>query len=250
MSGDGVNDAPALRQAEAGIALANATDVAKAAAALVLTHPGLGDVIPAVHISRLVFQRMITYTLNMLAKKFELMLLLMGGFLLTQHRPLTPLMMVLFIFLNDFLTMAFSTDRMAFSPKPNRWKTNAIVLAAAVIAGCKLAFSLGFFCYGYYGLGLDADHLHTLTFAAVFFGSQAGVYLLRERKHFWDSRPGRFLMLSSVFGTAIVVILTVGGIFMAPISALLLAAIAVVAVLYFSTLDWLKVWLFRRLELR
>jgi hypothetical protein len=86
----------------------------------------------------------------MLAKKFELMVLLMGGFLLTRHRPLTPLMMVLFIFLNDFLTMAFSTDGIEFSPKPNRWKTDAIVAAAAVIGCCKLVFSLGFFYCGYY----------------------------------------------------------------------------------------------------
>ena len=83
MSGDGVNDAPALRQAEAGVAVANATDVAKAAAAMVLTSPGLGGVVPAIETSRRVFQRIITYTLNMLIKKIEMMALLVIGFLLT-----------------------------------------------------------------------------------------------------------------------------------------------------------------------
>ena len=87
MSGDGVNDAPALRQAEAGVAVANATDVAKAAAAMVLTSPGLGGVVPAIETSRRVFQRIITYTLAMLVKKIEMMALLVIGFLVTLHRP-------------------------------------------------------------------------------------------------------------------------------------------------------------------
>ena len=95
MSGDGVNDAPALRQAEAGVAVANATDVAKAAAAMVLTTPGLGGVVPAIETSRRVFQRIITYTLNMLIKKIEMMALLVIGFLVTRHKPLTPMLMVL-----------------------------------------------------------------------------------------------------------------------------------------------------------
>jgi H+-transporting ATPase len=250
MTGDGVNDAPALRQAEAGVALANATDVSKAAAAIVLTHPGLSDVVPTIQMSRIVFQRMITYTLNMLAKKLELMVLLAVDFLLTRHRPLTPLMMVLFIFLNDFLTMALSTDRMKFSPKPNRWKTRDIVLASAVIAGCKLGFSLGTFCYGYYLLQFDAHHLQTLTFAAVLLGSQAGVYLLRERRHFWDSRPANLLLTSSAFGLGVAAALTIIGIFMLPISWSQLAVVAVVALLYFMALDWLKIWLFDRLDLR
>jgi H+-transporting ATPase len=250
MSGDGVNDAPALRQAEVGVAVANATDVAKAAAAMVLTRPGLAGVVPAIETSRRVFQRVMAYTLNMLAKKLELMALLVAGFLLTQHKPLTPLMMVLYIFLNDFLSMALSTDRMEFSPKPNRWNTREIVLASALIAGSRVGFSLGFFCYGYYALRFDANHLQTLTFVAVLFGSQAGVLSLRERGHFWDSWPSSFLLFSSAFGAGIVAVLALTGIFMLPISAMLLANVALVAVLYFTALDWFKAWVFGRLDLR
>jgi H+-transporting ATPase len=153
MSGDGVNDAPALRQAEAGVAVANATDVAKAAAAIVLTRPGLADMVPAIEASRRVFQRIIAYTLNMLAKKIEMMLLLVIGFLLTGHRPLTPLLMVLIIFLNDFLTMSLTTDRMSVSARPNQWQTRAVVTASTVIALCKLIFSLGVFLLANYILG-------------------------------------------------------------------------------------------------
>ncbi len=250
MSGDGVNDAPALRQAEAGIAVMNATDVAKAAAAMVLTTPGLGGVLPAIETSRRVFQRIITYTLNMLIKKIETMALLVIGFLLTTHKALTPLLMVLFLFLNDFLTMSLSTDRMAFSRLPNRWNTRAIVLAATVLAAGKLVFSLGVFLCGYYALHLDIAHLQALTFATLIFSSQAGVYLLRERGHLWQSRPSLFLVASSVFGLSVAAILVLVGILMPALKAWLLFAIAGTGLIWFAGLDWLKVWLFARLKLR
>ena len=250
MSGDGVNDAPALRQAEAGVAVANATDVAKAAAAMVLTTPGLGGVLPAIETSRRVFQRILTYTLNMLIKKIEMMALLVIAFLLTTHKALTPMLMVLFLFLNDFLTMSLSTDRMGFSLRPNRWNTRAIVLAATVLAALKLVFSLGVFLCGHYALGLDMPHLQTLTFVTLILSSQAGVYLLRERGHFWHSRPSLFLVASSVFGLSVAAVLALVGILMPPLSGWLLLAVAGTGLLWFASLDWPKVWLFRRLNLR
>ncbi|HUJ45070.1 MAG TPA: plasma-membrane proton-efflux P-type ATPase [Opitutaceae bacterium] len=250
MSGDGVNDAPALRQAEAGVAVANATDVAKAAAAMVLTTPGLGGVIPAIETSRRVFQRIITYTLAMLVKKVEMMALLVIGFLLTQHTPLRPLQMVLILFLNDFLTMSISTDRMTFSLRPNRWNTRGILLASTVLAACKLVFSLGVFLYGHYVLRLDARPLQTLTFAALILSSQAGVYLLRERGHCWNTRPSNYLLGSSVAGLGVTALLVLVGILMPPISPSVLLGVVGVGVVYFVGLDWVKVELFARLQLR
>jgi H+-transporting ATPase len=250
MSGDGVNDAPALRQAEAGVAVANATDVAKAAAAMVLTTPGLGGVVPAIETSRRVFQRIITYTLAMLVKKIEMMALLVIGFLVTRHTPLTPLLMVLILFLNDFLTMSISTDRMAFSLHPNRWNTRGILLASTALAACKLGFSLGVFLYGHYALKLDPRPLQTLTFATLILSSQAGVYLLRERGHFWNTRPGRYLLGSSVAGLSVTALLALGGILMPAIHPSILLGVVAVGAVYFAGLDWVKVWLFARLNLR
>ncbi|MGO9245999.1 MAG: plasma-membrane proton-efflux P-type ATPase [Verrucomicrobiia bacterium] len=250
MSGDGVNDAPALRQAEAGVAVANATDVAKAAAAIVLTRPGLADVVPAIEASRRVFQRVMTYTLNMLAKKIELMLLLVIGFLLTGHRLLTPLLMVLIIFLNDFLTMSLTTDRMSVSAQPNQWRTRAVVIASTALAVCKLIFSLGVFLLADYVLRLDPARLQTLTFATLILTSQAGVYLLRERHHCWTSPPSREMLGSTVFGLGVTAALAVSGWHVPAIRPALLAVVAVAAVLYFLALDWFKVWLFARLRLR
>ena len=250
MSGDGVNDAPALRQAEAGIAVANATDVAKAAAAIVLTKPGLSHVVPAIKTSRQVFQRVLTYTLNMLSKKIELMLLLVAGFLLTSHKPLTPLLMVLIIFLNDFLTMALATDRMSISSQPNPWRTRPIVIAAVVLGLLRLVFTLGVFAIGYYALRFDTLHLQSLTFAAIIFGSQAGVYLLRERGYCWVSLPSRAMVLSMLMALSATAFITLAGFHVAAISPQLFATVAGVAVIYFFALDWFKVWLFARLQLR
>lgn len=250
MSGDGVNDAPALRQAEAGVAVANATDVAKAAAAIVLTQPGLGGVLPAIRVSRRVFQRVITYTLNMLAKKIEVMLLLAIGFLVTGHKPLTPLLMVLFIFLNDFLTMALSTDRMSISAQPNRWDTRRVVLVGTVIAFAKLIYSLGVFLVGFYTLHYDTPHLQSLAFATLVLGSQAGVYLLRERGRFWDSRPSWFLIGSTATTVSVVALMTLGHLYLPPISPTVFASVAVGTILYFIALDWLKALMFTRLRLR
>ena len=250
MSGDGVNDAPALRQAEAGVAVANATDVAKAAAAMVLTQPGLGGVVPALEASRRVFQRIITYTLNMLIKKIEIMALLVIGFLVTRHKPLTPMLMVMFLFLNDFLTMSLSTNRMGFSRRPNRWNTRGILVAATVLGASKLVFSLGVFLVGYFLLHLDVPRLQTLTFATVILSSQAGVYSLRERGHFWQSPPSGILAASSVLGLVITAVLALGGILMSAISPLALLAMVGAGIVYFAVLDWPKVWLFAWLKLR
>ncbi len=250
MSGDGVNDAPALRQAEAGIAVANATDVAKAAAAMVLTTPGLGGMVPAIETSRRVFQRIITYTLAMLVKKIEMMALLVIGFLVTRHPPLTPLLMVLILFLNDFLTMSIATDRMTCSASPDRWNTRGILLAAIVLAACKLVFSLGVFFYGHFVLRLDPRALQTLTFATLILSSQAGVYLLRERRHFWKTRPGVYLLASSAAGLGVATLLALGGILMPAIAPAVLFPVVLVGALYFAALDWVKVYLFVRLDLR
>ena len=143
--------------------------------------------------------------------------------------------MVLILFLNDFLTMSISTDRMEFSRQPNRWNTRGILLAATVLAVFKLVFSLGVFLYGHYVLLLlDPRPLQTLTFATLIFSSQAGVYILRERGHFWQSRPGRFLVGSSVLGLGVTALLTLGGIFMPAISPSILLATVTVGVVYFA----------------
>ena len=189
MTGDGVNDAPALKQAEVGIAVANATDVAKAAASLVLTNPGLTDILAAVKTSRRIYQRMLTYTLNKIIKTVEIALLLSVGVMLTRSFVITPLLIVVLLFTNDFVTMSIATDNVSYSPQPDRWRIRSLVLIGLALGSLILVFSFGIFLIGRNWLQLPLAQLQTLVFITLVFTGQGTVYLVRERQHFWKSRP-------------------------------------------------------------
>jgi H+-transporting ATPase len=249
MTGDGVNDAPALKQAEVGIAVANATDVARAAASIVLTQPGLGDVVTAIELSRRIYQRMLTYALNSSIKKLEVPVFLSLVFLATGRVALTPLLMVLLLFANDFATMAITTDRSSSSRRPNRWAVQPLLLGALGVALPSLVLTLAVFWAGSAMLALDTARLQTLAFVTLAVGSQATVYLVREPRRFWSSRPGPWLVAASAGAVLAVAVLASAGWLMAPLSPALVAAVCAAVGLLAVLVDWFKVRLFGRLGL-
>ena len=240
MCGDGANDAPALRQAQIGIAVSSATDVAKAAAGMVLTEPGLSGIVFAVREGRIAFQRLLTYTLNMLVKKIELVLLLAVGLGVTGHAVMTPMLMVLLLVTNDFLTMSLTTDRASAAPRPSLWNMRRIMAAAVVFGICKLGFSSAVLALGKIRLGLQPGELQTLTFVALVFGNQAVLYVLRERRRMWRSMPSMWLLASSVADIAIVSTLASSGTLMQPLPWHLMAAVAAAAIGFALILDQIK----------
>ncbi len=247
MTGDGVNDAPALKQAEVGIAVANATDVAKAAASIVLTNPGLSDVVAAVETSRRIYQRMLTYTLNKIVKTIEIAIYLSLGMILTGTFVITPLLIVLLLFTNDFVTMSIATDRVSFSRKPDRWHVRALMLTGGSLAGLILVLSFSVFFAGRDLLHLPLAQLQTLVFVMLVFTGQGNVYLVRERHHFWNSRPSRWLVLSSCADIVAVSVMATKGILMAAISPALIAGLLLVVTVFLTLVDFFKVWIFRSL---
>jgi H+-transporting ATPase len=241
MCGDGVNDAPALRQAQMGIAVAAATDVAKAAAGMVLIEPGLSGILAAVREGRIAFQRLLTYALNMLVKKIEIVLVLAVGLALTGHAVMTPVLMALMMVTNDFLAMSLTADRASPAPRPSAWRMRRITAAALVLGACKLGFSTAMLAVGRFRLGLGVTELQTLVLVTLVFGNQALLYVLRERRRLWHSRPSAWVFASSAVDIAIVGTLAVSGTLMAPLTWRLVAAVLGAATGVGLLLDQVKV---------
>jgi len=249
MTGDGVNDAPALKQAEVGIAVSSATDVAKAAASLVLTSPGLANVVAAIESSRRIYQRMLTYTLNKIIKTIEISFFLSFGLIFTHTFVTTPLLMVLLLFTNDFVTMSISTDRVKPSPMPNRWNVRSIVWGAIFLALPILALSFSIFWYAHTVLQLPLANLQTLLFVMLVFSGQGTIYLVRERDHFWHSMPSKWMLIGTTADILVVGLLATQGILMASIPTLLVVEVLGVIGLYLILLDFIKVPIFSKLKL-
>ncbi len=249
MCGDGANDAPALRQAQMGIAVLTATDVAKSAASMVLTEPGLEGIVTAIKEGRCAFQRILTYTLNALVKKFELVLFLGAGMIMTGHAILTPMLMALLLITGDFLTMSLTTDRATPSPTADSWRVRPITAAAAILGLCGLAFAVGVIATGKYILGFDIAELRSLAFITLVFAGQATIYVVRERRHMFHSRPGNWLVVSSLLDLGIAAALAVSGTLMAPLSALTVAAVLAGAFVFSIVLDTVKQVTFKCLRI-
>jgi H+-transporting ATPase len=249
MCGDGANDAPALRQAQIGIAVSTATDVAKSAAGMVLTEPGLAGIVAAVKEGRVTFQRILSYVLNSVTKKTVQVLFLAVGLIMTGHAILTPLLMVLIMITGDFLGMALTTDNVRPSPMPNAWQIGNLTIAGVSMGIGELVFCTSVLAFGAYRMGFDIDALRTLAFVVIVFGNQATTYTNRERQHLWSSRPSFWLVVSSIADIAIASILAVGGLAMSPLPALVVAGTLAAAVAFAFILDLVKVPLFRRLRI-
>jgi H+-transporting ATPase len=247
MCGDGANDAPALRQAQIGIAVAAATDVAKSAAGMVLTEPGLGGIVAAVKEGRITFQRILTYTLNSITKKIVQVLFLAIGLIMTGQAILTPLLMVLIMITGDFLGMSLTTDNVRPSPTPNAWQIGILTIAGVSTGIGELAFCTSVLAFGAYRMGYDIQALRTLAFVVIVFGNQATTYTNRERRRLWSSRPSFWLVVSSVADLMIASTLAIAGIAMTPLPALIVAGTLAAAIVFAVILDLAKVPLFARL---
>ncbi|WP_264161757.1 HAD-IC family P-type ATPase [Burkholderia anthina] len=244
MCGDGANDAPALRQAHIGIAVSTATDVAKSAAGMVLTEPGLGGVVMAVREGRVTFQRILTYTLNSIIKKIVTVLLLVFGLLMTGHAILTPLLMVILMIAGDFLAMSLTTDNVDPSPSPNAWRIDHLTMAGVAIGAGLLAFCTGVLAIGRFLIGLDGGALQTLTFLTLVCGSQATLYAIRQRRRMWGLRPSAWLVMSSLADVAIALVLATKGIAMTALPVAVAAGVLGAAMVFALVLDAVKIPVF------
>ncbi len=241
MCGDGVNDAPALRQAQMGIAVSTATDVAKSAAGIVLTQPGLGGIMDAVRCGRAAYQRILTYTLRSLTAKINQMLFLTIGLIFTGHAILTPMLMVILLISGDFLAMSATTDHVRPSSQPNAWHIGRITANAVVLGTCNALFCTGMLALAVLHFGLTVSHgLRTFAAVILVFSTQAAFYVVRDRRHLWSSRPSAWILLSSVADISIIALLAGHGILMHAIPWLIVGELFVASLLFALALDTIK----------
>jgi H+-transporting ATPase len=249
MCGDGANDAPALRQAQMGIAVSTATDVAKSAAGIVLTKPGLGGIVASVKEGRVTFQRILTYTLNSVTGKVSKLLFLAVGLAMTGHAILTPMLMVIIMLTGDLLGMSLTTDNVRPSPLPNVWRIGALTIAGVFMGVCELIFCTAVLAIAKFRLGFGIDVLRTLAFVVLVFGNQATTYTNRERQRLGSCRPSPLLVGCSALDLSIASTLATAGIAMSPLPILVVGGTLVAAAVFAFLVDFAKVPLFKRLKI-
>ncbi len=247
MCGDGANDAPALRQAQMGIAVSTATDIVKSAAGIVLTKPGLSGVVASVKVGRITFQRVLTYALNSVTKKIVQVLFLAVGLVLTGQAILTPMLMVIIMLTGDLLGMSLTTDNVQPSSKPNSWRVGQLTMAGVFMGTCELVLCTMVLVVAKYKLGYGIEQLRTLAFVVIVFGNQATTYTNRERRHMWRSCPSRWLFASSITDLIIASALAISGVAMASVPAFVISETLVAACAFAFIADLAKVPIYRRL---
>jgi len=196
MTGDGVNDAPALRQAEVGIAVNTATDVAKGAASVVLTEAGLTNIVALVEQGRTIYQRILTWIINKVSRTILKAAFVAIAFLVTGKFVVSAFAMLLLVFLTDFAKIALATDRVRPSRKPETWNiggtlTVSVVLGVAMVAEALLLLSIG---WKRFGLASNDNALYTFSFLTLLYFAAFSIVSARERRRFWASRPGKTLV--------------------------------------------------------
>ena len=218
MTGDGVNDAPALKKADCGIAVSGATDAARAAASIVLLTPGLSVIVSAIEESRRIFQRMTSYAIYRIAETMRVLLFLTLSIVVFNFYPVTAVMIVLLALLNDGAILAIAYDNVRFRNEPEAWDMPTVLTIATVlgITGVIAAFGLLFLAENVFHL--DQAHVQTLMYLKLSVAGHLTIFLTRTRGPLWTPpHPARVLLLAVLGTQALATLLAVYGVFMAPI---------------------------------
>jgi H+-transporting ATPase len=217
MTGDGVNDAPALKKADCGIAVSDATDAARAAAAIVLMTPGLSVIIDAIKESRKIFQRMNSYAIYRIAETIRVLLFMTSSILVFNFYPVTAVMIVLLALLNDGAILSIAYDKVRYSDEPEAWNMPVVLGIASVLGVAGVMASFGLFYLGERVFLLDREFIQSLMYLKLSVAGHLTIFITRTRGPFWSIRPARVL-LAAVIGTQLIAtVFAVYGILMTPI---------------------------------
>jgi H+-transporting ATPase len=217
MTGDGVNDAPALKKADCGIAVSGATDAARAAASIVLLTSGLSVIIDAIKESRRIFQRMNSYAIYRIAETLRVLLFMTLAILIFNFYPLTAVMIVMLALLNDGAILSIAYDNVHYKDQPEAWNMRLVLGIATVLGIIGVVSAFGLFYLGERVFHLDRAHIQTLMYLKLSVAGHLTIFLTRTRGPFWSIRPARILW-AAVLGTQVVAtLIAVYGLFMTPL---------------------------------
>jgi H+-transporting ATPase len=249
MTGDGVNDAPALKKADVGFAVSSATEATRAAADIVLTQPGLGVIIGALEEARRIFERMLSYATFRIAETMRMVVFIAGTIILLGVYPVSAIMVALLAILNDIPIMTIAMDNTSTSRTPVRWNMKWVFIDASILGLVGLAASLIALWAAKSVLHLDLDRLQTLIFLKLLVAGHMTIYVTRVRDWFWRRPWPNWKLLVALESTQIVgTLVAVLGILVTPIAWWLALAIWGYAILWMFLLSAVRVFAFRKLK--
>lgn len=264
MTGDGVNDAPALKQADAGIAVSGATDAARAAAALILTAPGLSVIIKAIETARQIFERMMSYTIYRIAMTIDVMVFVVLAMLIfptlpgttEAFKPLTAVMIIILALLDDIPIMTIAYDNTIISPKPVRWQMGRVLAVSCILGALAVVQTFGLLFIGMHnlnqvlwGVRIDASHISTMMFLQLVVGGHLMLFLTRTRKMFFMKPWPSSILFAAIFGTQLFAAFMCGfGWLVAPLPWTLIGLVWVYNLAWMFVQDIVKLIVYRVIE--
>jgi len=217
MTGDGVNDAPALKKADCGIAVSGATDAARAAASIVLLAPGLSVIIDAIKESRRIFQRMNSYAIYRIAETLRVLFFMTLAILVFNFYPVTAVMIVIIAVLNDGAILSIAYDNVHYKDKPEAWNMRLVLGISTVLGVIGVVAAFGLFYLGERVFHLDQAHVQTLMYLKLSVAGHLTIFLTRTRGPFWSIRPARILWIAVLGTQTVATLIAVYGLFMTPL---------------------------------
>jgi H+-transporting ATPase len=249
MTGDGVNDAPALKKADAGIAVSGATDAARAAADVVLLAPGLSVIVEAIKGARVTFERMKSYSIYRIAETIRVILFMAASIIIFNFYPVTAIMIIILAFLNDLPILAIAYDRTKVDDKPVRWNMKEVLIVSTVLGILGVIASFGIFYIAERYMLLPPAVVQSFIFLKLAVAGHLTIFATRTENHFWRKPyPSALLFWAALITKVVATLFAVYGWFVSAIGWKYALLVWGYALVWFAVNDTVKVWTYKMLR--